>query len=58
MIKINDFEIYRSCKIDNEIGSVWYIDYLGVPSGLGCFYSLRMALAAVILSCVKGLKSV
>lgn len=50
MIKINNFEIYQSCKIDDEIGSVWFIDYLGIPSGLGSFYNLRAALAAVLVA--------
>lgn len=46
MIKINDFEIYRSCRIDDDLGSMWFVDFQGVP--VDNFFSLRSALFKVI----------
>lgn len=46
MIKINDFEIYRSCRIDDDLGSMWFVDYDGIPCSN--HFSLRFAIFSVI----------
>lgn len=52
MIKINDFEIYQSCLIDDELGRMWFVECHGVP--VGNFFSLRKALMSVIYMSVTG----
>lgn len=48
MIKINDYEIYRSCRIDEDLGNMWFVDFKGIP--FDNFFSLRRALFTVIYS--------
>lgn len=46
MIKINDFEIYKSCYLCDGLGNMWFVDYRGVP--LDNFFSRKKALFRVI----------
>lgn len=53
MIKINGFEIYQTCRIDADLGSMWFVDYDGIP--FSNHFSLRSAIFSVINSLNKGL---